>query len=36
MAALAERTNCEILAVGVEIGRVMAQEMHMRELSKSA
>ena len=32
MAALAERTNCSILAVGVEVGAIMAQEMHMRTL----
>jgi hypothetical protein len=32
MAALAERTNCSILAVGVENGAVMAQETHMRTL----
>eukprot|EP01051_Picozoa_sp_SAG22_P003452 SAG22_NODE_168_length_16723_cov_6.542409_6_plen_472_part_00 len=32
MAALAERTNCSILAVGVEIGAVMDQEMLMRGL----
>ena len=32
MAALAERTNCSIFAVAVEIGAIMAQEMHMRSL----
>lgn len=32
MARLAERTNCSILAVGVEVGAVMAQETHMRNL----
>ena len=32
MAALAERTHCAILAIGVEIGAVMDQEPHMRSL----